>query len=393
MLRFPTAWMEKPRALIVTSSKMLGIARLPGLLSRGGYHVSLLAVRGLPIAFSRHIDRRLPGSADIEGLVLALRGLLDRRPNYYQWIILGDEDILAETAKRREEGWLDGWFPVDVNSPAFDIVQSKAAFIRACQGAGIAIPESAIVASLGEARAAAAKIGYPVLLKAPRGHAGSGVLRTNSENGLERIFPLLGDVGEITVQKLVEGRATTADILFDAGRPVCWYSSYCDQSYAREFGPSCVRSIMSHPQAEPCIVSVGRLLGFSGLCGIDWIEDAKTGSLMVLEFNPRPTPCYHLASLAGMDFPRAMRERLSGTPSAQKPTPVSGPRRAIYMFPQHLQSCFLRDDWADLAHWLPGREIHDIPWDEPALLAMELFRLGYMAGGSILRHLTGRRNK
>src|SRR5581483_6980339 len=100
---------------------------------------------------------------------------------------------------------------------------------------------------------------------------------------------------------------------------------------------------------------------------IDWMHNSVDDSLRVLEFNPRPTPCYHLGRFAGVDFAKSIQGLLRGEKCLQRPC-ENGRKQSVYLFPQHPERCLEMREFGRLVHWLPGMAAHDVPWDEPRML-------------------------
>jgi hypothetical protein len=317
-------------------------------------------------------DRRQPPQSG--GLTeLNLRERL--RTHRYRWVCVGDENAVADLAGQPDPGWLRGWFPVDPTEDKLELILSKAAFTTAAETAGIPIPPSAACRSIGEGTAAAAGMGYPVMLKAARGYAGNGVVKADDPNGLARGFDRLRDRVPVVVQRWVEGRVGATQVLIDHGRPACCASSYKKLAcYPKPFGPNTARQPMVHPAMEAALSAIGRRSGFHGICGVDWIHRASDGALLVLEFNPRPAPVIHLGPHSGVCFSAALADMLAGRP-ATRPTNDVGPRR-VFLFPQHPVRCIEKRCWRDLVHWIPTVSHTDLPWRQPRLLGVHSWRLG-----------------
>jgi len=99
---------------------------------------------------------------------------------------------------------LDDLVPILGNSPRIvERVRKKPRFFKELKRLGIEYPETAIVKSIDEAKAAAAKIGYPVLLK-PLGGFGRAIIGTAlNPKEMERVLSF--STGKILVQKLIYG--------------------------------------------------------------------------------------------------------------------------------------------------------------------------------------------
>nr|WP_232470687.1 ATP-grasp domain-containing protein [Methylococcus sp. BF19-07] len=357
--------------MLVVGIDAVGIARFPRLLHDAGCRVTLLAPHGLAVARSRFVTRHVVTAAEPEALTGRLRTLLTER--HFHHVIVGDEPTLTVIARHRGEAWLDGWFPVEHrSSDAVEVILSKSAFQRAAGAAGLTIPKFEVCTGLAEVKAAARVLGYPVMLKSPYGSSGSGVRKVAGEAELEAVFHLLDEGnGVMLVQQFVDGQVGSSDVLFDRGVPVCWHSWYSRLCWPRPMASSCAREAMVHRDIGPMLAGVGALSGFRGFAGVDWIHDVERNRVYLIEFNPRPTPTYHLDVHSGVRFADAFRAMLAGTRGAGCREPSAAAcGRVIHLFPQSLYRAVSERDLDSLLRcW------SDAPWSDPVLMAAHLRRV------------------
>ncbi len=379
----------QPRVLIASRlGSWPGVLRLPAILRRAGAHVTLLAPAGCAAGRSRFIDRHVPSASGKAEFAAELRNHVQGGQCEYAWVIFGDESTLSGVFDSRDESWPGKFFPVEPTRECFDRIMTKAAFTAAAGEFGVPIPKSFTCQSVDEVIIAVGSVGLPAVLKTTRGAGGDGVRVVLAERELAGVLHDLRHRFPLVVQEYVSGQVGSTQLLLDHGVPICWMAADKTECHPRPLGPSCVRRIVLHPQMESIIVAVGKLTGFHGLCGIDWIARAD-GSIVVLEFNPRPTPAMHLGPLAGADPAKAIRAMLAGERCVQRPRKAADLRSTVYMFPQHIRRCLAEGDFASLLNWVPGRATHDVPWNEPWMVADACIDLGKRA----LDRLVGRDGK
>ena len=131
---------------------------------------------------------------------------------------------------------------------------------------------------------------------------------------------------------------------------------------------SSARELMQHPDIEAMLSGVGKITGFHGFAGVDWIHEPH--HLYLLEINPRPTPTYHLDRYFGVSFSQSFKQLLSGQPNITPPKPVRQPASLIRLFPQSLFWAISELDWRSFfICW------NDAPWNDPVLLGAYLRRV------------------
>jgi predicted ATP-grasp superfamily ATP-dependent carboligase len=375
---------QKPEVLIVNSQNWLGLARLPRTLSKASCRITVLGIPGGAILRSRFVDHHIPTPRPLPELMDGLRRHLDENSGRYRWVIFGDEPALLEASQPQYRGWVGPLLPC---TETLRMVLSKAPFAEACVQSGIPIPRTHICRGWNEIQAAAADVGYPFMLKDPEAASGAGVRKMRSPDELQAACRDGQGPRTLLVQQFLEGKVGASEVLFDRGRLVCWFASYVMKNWPGDFGPSSARELADHPAMDSILEKIGGMTGFHGFCGVDWIRDPRDDSLRVLELNPRPTPCYHLGPLAGVDFARSVTAMLAGDRVLQRPRLPGTRRRLVYLFPQHLTRCIESGDLEGLSRWLPGMAIHDVPWDDPVMLARQVLKLGYVGARTAVRSL------
>src|SRR5205814_1690310 len=79
------------------------------------------------------------------------------------------------------------------------------------RAAGLRVPRSARVRTVGEARAAAEQIGYPLVVKPISGAGSADTFRVGSPHELESALLQMGHVREASCEEYVEGEEFTFD--------------------------------------------------------------------------------------------------------------------------------------------------------------------------------------
>ncbi|MEM1563541.1 MAG: ATP-grasp domain-containing protein [Candidatus Bathyarchaeia archaeon] len=113
---------------------------------------------------------------------------------------------------------LNNMVPILGNAPSvIRNVREKQKFFNELKALGIPHPETVVVKSVSEAKDAAARVGYPVVLKPASGFGGIGVrVASNPSQVAEAFSPVLKISDKVIVQKFIKG--FHASISFLAGK-------------------------------------------------------------------------------------------------------------------------------------------------------------------------------
>jgi glutathione synthase/RimK-type ligase-like ATP-grasp enzyme len=353
------------RVLLAVSIDAVAPSRLPGLLHRAGCTLTLLGPPGLAVAASRYVSRHIVTERGPEAISAELRRLAEA-PAEHDLTILATEPLVLEVARHADQAWAQGLLPSVTPQVAAGLFNSKFALLHLLRD-HIEVPEYVLAADATEVRRAADGFGYPVILRAGASMAGSGIGLAYSAETLEASYSHIRQF-PVAVQRYVDGRVGSTEVLFDRGRPMAWSSSYAVAFWPNRLSASCVRQPMDHADIEPMLGHVGRITGFDGLAGIDWIQGDGASHLSFLELNPRPSTGYHLGGRSRIDYPAALRHWLREQFEPQRP--VLADERPCPLFPESLYRAIETRSPALFMHGL-----RNAPGDDPVLVLAHTRRL------------------
>ena len=163
--------------------------------------------------------------------------------------------------------------------------------------AGIEHPETAVISDGSNARAAATRIGYPVVVKPARGAGCGGVrlARGPRELGvaMEEAHRANG-TGPLVMQRFVPGRAASVSLIADGHRAVPMAVSAQRVTAAPGLSYHGGSTPFDHPQAEAAATAASRtcaaIPGLRGYVGVDLV--LTSSAAVVIEVNPRLTMSY-----------------------------------------------------------------------------------------------------
>ena len=264
---------------------------------------------------------------------------------------------------------------------------SRITLLSLAQAEGVGVPETVAVNSLDQLPAAAARLGFPLVLKADSTAGGRGVrIANNLEEArawwrrLHRPLSLPRSVWRwlrlnewthfrpwfkrrmrgVTAQRFQRGGERTAMAVAHQGDLKAFVCFEVAQT-SKHLGPSTVLRIVDDPVMVAAMRAVLRRLGATGFCGFDFmLSDA--GVPLLIEMNSRPTQLAHLALGLGRDLVAAYVRTVLGRDVHDCASAAQSDLIALY--PQELvrdpQSAVLAE-----AH-------HDVPWESPALVRYAL---------------------
>lgn len=204
------------------------------------------------------------------------------------------------------------------DAAAARVVGDKRATVDLARSLGIPVPESVVASSPTGIRAAADRLGFPLVIKPAasrtRGADGSvlqhAVTYARDPGDLDRAIASLPDP-DVLVQRFWAGEGQGVELLLDHGRPVAAFQHRRLREVPVTGGASSLRESM---ELDPTLLEhATRLLGalsYHGLAMVEFRVGPDGAALM--EVNGRVWGSMPLAVAAGMDFPARLAELYAG---------------------------------------------------------------------------------
>ena len=301
-------------------------------LGRAGHPVLVASGRRFPLAaWSRYCLARFRLADETPAAFAALRA----------WAVTQGVQIVFPLTERAcllcnldREAWKAagmalGCAPQELLLQAFDKVRTLEA-ARAC---GVHTPPSRVPGSLADARAAAAELGFPCVVKSRFSHAWDGTkFLPDPGPGYARDMTELESATEARrqgatwpiIQGFVPGQGKGVFALFDHGRAVAWFA----HERLRDVRPSgSGSSLRRSAPLEPRLLEPAQRL----LAGLKWhgpvmveFRDDGVHSPYLMEVNGRFWGSLQLAIAAGADFPQWWAAILKGRPVERRTRYATG---------------------------------------------------------------------
>lgn len=379
---------DPPILLYVALEAWFSSTRLPRRLAESGFTVVAVCTPASPLRHTGGIaEHVLIGP---EGVTLALERACARHDPAL--IVAVDEaavTMLRQLAHDPGVGLaLAALIVRSIGAPARDGAASKERINAIAADLGIRVPRQAVCDTAAAACVFARATRYPIVLKKEATFGGQGVMRcwddratlgawyrlqarARWQRGVARFgtLPAYGvaplrhallrrRAAPLIAQQFVDGRIGFRTFVADRGRVLAGITAIAQEHNPPPFGASSVVRFIDHPEIEQATAALVRGLDLSGFGGIDFILESGSDAPYLLELNARVTPIAHLGRRLGVDLCAALHGALTGAPA----TAAAPMREAVVaLFPSELE----RDPHS---RWFASA-YHDVPWDEPALLA------------------------
>jgi predicted ATP-grasp superfamily ATP-dependent carboligase len=188
-------------------------------------------------------------------------------------------------------------FPMPTLS-VLEVLNDKWRFAQLCTECSVPTPKTLLYPSASHVSIENVRreIGYPCVVKPVNASGGDGICVVSKQSDLHRALadaaPYSGD--GLLVQRFMSGADVGLSVFAESGQIRNWATFYCDGHWSTQFAP-----IPELLEAGRRIVSRTRL---TGVVNFDARYDKSTGSLALLECNPRFFRRVSAARNCGLDF-------------------------------------------------------------------------------------------
>jgi predicted ATP-grasp superfamily ATP-dependent carboligase len=308
---------RRPRVLLTDAQDRSSLAGCRSLY-RAGYSVDAFASsRPAAAHWSRFCDRRLRGSDPREDqgrFVAELRNIV--RSTSYRLLVTGSDASLLAISRHREQ-----FEPfVELGLPPADVVErcvSKQGLVRAAAEVGLDSPETEVCAGEGDAKAAARRFGYPVVLKPQSSVFGrNGAVRqrrsalVGDEESLTALWPRYGPAS--LVQQRVAGAVLSFSGVAAGGRLLAYGVSHYGRTWPPEGGAVSFAETVTPPVGlHERVEELLKVLGWQGVFELEVIQKDDSG-YAAIDFNPRLFGSLELITRAGAPLTAAWCDWLLG---------------------------------------------------------------------------------
>ncbi|NJD30031.1 MAG: carboxylate--amine ligase [Chloroflexi bacterium] len=305
---------ETPPAVVVGLDCVTGLQATRLLADRG---VPVIGIAANPRHFcarSRVPIRKLAAPTQGEGLVAALRRLGSALPGAGPAFLLPCTDAAVLTVSRERERLADQYRFVLPPHPVVERLMDKLGFAEHAMASGLPIPPTAILRSRADARYAAARLEFPVVLKpglkTPEwlARSPSKVIRVEGPGALLQTYDRVARwTPALIAQSWVDGgedELYSCNAYFDRrGEPQVTFVARKIRQWPPETGTSSLGIEVRDETVLATSLELFTGIGYRGLAYLEMKHDPKRGRYAMIEANVgRPTGRSAIAERGGVEL-------------------------------------------------------------------------------------------
>lgn len=380
------------KVLLTTTCRWFSTARLAMAFSRAGCEVDLVCPPNHP-AFSTHALQQSYRYHGVSAQQSLRNAILKSAPDV---VIPCDDAAMrhmhrlywtSSQAKGKDSIAISNLLQHSMGNPSgYPITESREKFMALLRELDVRVPETRTVNSADQVEEWLAQFGLPAVLKAEGTSGGEGVKivhsapealrayktlhaplatvvaakRTFIDRDSNCIVPwLMQHPRQVSIQRYIAGSDATVAVACWQGEALASIDTEVLQT-SKPKGPATIVRLCRNDERLQAVQKIVRKLGFTGLCGFDFMMDAANGNAYLIEMNARATQTCSLLLGPQANLISSFCTAIGGQPFAEEPLKLSGD--TIALFPMAWQG----DTSSDLF-----QSCHlDVPLNEPDLVAL-----------------------
>ena len=396
---------DNPRIIFVSLTNDVGVERVIGAMARHGARCALLSAHGSYCSYTRFIERSflLPRHRGMWLGALFVRSALESVVRRWSPDVVIPLDDVASwllrglATSRRCTKRLRSLLLASLGAPDGYLASCRRLeLMRVAAALGILTPEFDTAGDIETALQAAKRWGFPLVLKEEFSWCGHGVsilesseqlrnrLETRREGAGKRLHEhcrhLVWSLAGLqhvydpppVLQTFVSGRLVMRTVSTWHGRVLEGASFAAERVHPAPNGTSSVVRFIDHQGMQDAARLLVERLGCSGIVSFDFMLDERSGRAYLIDMNARPIVASHLGQLFGHDLCGGLIAHLRGEKRSSAES-VRRPPKMIAMFPTEVER------YPDnLQRLLTYDVLHDVPSDDPGLVAAYLRRLAIL---------------
>ncbi len=194
-----------------------------------------------------------------------------------------------------------------------NIARDKLKMTNIASDLGIPVPKTYHVVNMEDLPLIGKEVGYPAVIKIPRGRGAWGLTYVHNEWELVKCYrDTLQDFGYGSgrpfIQEYIPGEGYGVSMLFNMGELRAVFTHKRLMEYPITGGASVERISVRNYEMEEYAHKLLSYLGWHGVAMIEFKLDRRTGKPIFLEINPRFWGSLNQAVCAGVDFPSLLYE-------------------------------------------------------------------------------------
>lgn len=338
--------------LVSVASFFDSTGEIPYMFKRAGCKVDVFCDHASWLLSNKYYDDWIESGGDEETFRDDLLRLIERDPDYYDWIVLL-EDVVVKLMNKAitSEALFKKILPI-TKIENREVLSSKAGLSIVCQKHGIATPRFLNYDEASGIETIKEQLHFPILLKEDFSFSGIGIKYCEEPALFEECLDRVWDKSNLVLQEFIEGKDIGIEALFSHGELVMYNAADILSYMYDKFSFTTRRKYYQSDAITAKLKELGKSVGINGFASIQYIYHPERDIYYLIELDIRTNSWMPYSRFMACDFSEGIKRIINGPVNGSVPKiqPVKAVEVAI--FDRDVRRCIKNKDYKGLLRWV-----------------------------------------
>jgi len=338
--------------LVSIASFFDSTGEIPFMFKRAGCKVDVFCDHASWLLSNKYYDDWIKSSDDPETFKNELIALVEKDPEYYDWVVLlEDISIKLLNDSVTEERLFKKLLPL-TKIENREVLSSKMGLSIVCEKYGIATPRFLNYSDEYDLETIQQKLQFPILLKEDFSFSGIGVHYCDEPWQFEWCLDKALNTTNLVLQEFIKGEDIGLEALFKDGELITYNCAEVLSYMYNRFSFTTRRRYYQNEQITELLKTLGRSIGLNGFASIQYIYHPERKIYYLIELDVRTNSWMPYSRFTEHDFSAGIKRVIDGNISFMEPKTTSTKKIEVVIFDRDIRRCIKNKDFKGLLKWV-----------------------------------------
>ena len=338
--------------LVSIASFFDSTGEIPFMFKRAGCKVDVFCDHASWLLSNKYYDDWIKSSDDPETFKNELIALVEKDPEYYDWVVLLEDISIKLLNESVTEEWLFKKLLPLTKIENREVLSSKMGLSIVCEKYGIATPRFLNYSDEYDLETIQQKLQFPILLKEDFSFSGIGVHYCDEPWQFEWCLDKALNTTNLVLQEFIKGEDIGLEALFKDGELITYNCAEVLSYMYNRFSFTTRRRYYQNEQITELLKTLGRSIGLNGFASIQYIYHPERKIYYLIELDVRTNSWMPYSRFTEHDFSAGIKRVIDGNISFMEPKTTSTKKIEVVIFDRDIRRCIKNKDFKGLLKWM-----------------------------------------
>jgi hypothetical protein len=338
--------------LVSIASFFDSTGEIPFMFKRAGCKVDVFCDHASWLLSNKYYDEWIKSSDDPETFKNELIALVQKDPDYYDWVVLLEDISIKLLNESVTEEWLFKKLLPLTKIENREVLSSKMGLSTVCEKYGIATPRFLNYSDEYDLETIQQKLQFPILLKEDFSFSGIGVHYCDEPWQFEWCLDKASNKTNLVLQEFIKGEDIGLEALFKDGELITYNCAEVLSYMYNRFSFTTRRRYYQNEQITELLKTLGKSIGLNGFASIQYIYHPERKIYYLIELDARTNSWMPYSRFTEHDFSAGIKRVIDGNISFMEPKTTSTKKIEVVIFDRDIRRCIKNKDFKGLLKWV-----------------------------------------